>query len=356
LRFNVSRTQLCLLSAVFLCPGTRAQSEEGTPRISVVIGNLLPEEGAAGKAAPSPFESPFGMDFDAAGNMFVVELEGGRVHKLDAAGKFTTIAGDGSKSYRGDGGPARRATFNGMHNVAVTLAGDVYIADTWNHCIRKIDPKSGIVTTVAGTGKRGYSGDGGPASKATFGHVMCITLNATNDQIYVADLTNRRIRRVDLKTHVVETVVGNGKTGVPRDGDVAVESPLVDPRAVAVDSQNRIYVLERLGHALRVVTTDGKIRTVAGTGKPGDQDGPARAAALKSPKHICVDPDDNVIIADEGNALIRKYDARKRTLTRILGRGLGTPPIRLSQPHGVCIEKGTLYVVDTGHDRILRVK
>lgn len=138
-----------------------------------------------------------------------------------------------------------------MHNLAVTPAGDVYIADTWNHCIRKIDPKSGAITTVAG-GKAGYSGDGGPAAKATFDYVMCVTLNATNDQIYVADLKNRRIRCVDLRTGVVETVAGNGKKGVPRDGDIAVESPLVDPRAVVVDSRNRIYVLERSGHALRV--------------------------------------------------------------------------------------------------------
>ena len=99
--------------------------------------------------------SPFGVDFDAAGNMYIVELGGGRVHTLDTRGRFTTIAGDGSKSFSGDGGPAQSATFNGMHNVAVTPAGDVYISDSWNHCIRRIDANTGIITTIAGTGEAG---------------------------------------------------------------------------------------------------------------------------------------------------------------------------------------------------------
>jgi sugar lactone lactonase YvrE len=342
--------------AVLVCLPLGVPAADRAPRVTVVVGNLLPEEGGPKDARPSPLKMPFGIDFDRAGNLFIVELEGGRVHKLTPEGKLTTIAGDGSKGYAGDGGPAGRATFNGMHNVAVTPQGDVYIADTWNNRIRKISKKTGTITTIAGTGAKGYGGDGGPATKAKFDYPMCITLNASNDKLYVADLNNRRIRVVDLKSGTVDTVAGNGKKGVPRDGADAKKSPLIDPRAVAVDSRGRVYILERSGHALRVVTPDGKIHTVAGTGKRGYADGPARKAQLGSPKHLCVDEHDNVYIADEQNHRIRKYDPVKKTVTTVLGGGIGTPPVRLKSPHGVCVEKGTLYVVDSYHDRILRVE
>jgi len=322
-------------------------------RTSVVIGESLvdvknPEAGQ--------LDSPFGVDFDKQGNMYIVELSGGRVHKLNTAGDFTTIAGDGSEGYSGDNGPAKDATFNGMHNIAVTPAGDLYIADSWNHCVRRIDGKTGIITTIAGTGKPGFGGDGGPASSAEFNFLMCVSLNSTNDKLYVADLKNLRIRMVDLKTGMVGTVAGNGKKGVPADGSVATESPLVDPRAVAVDSKNNIYILERGGHALRMVTPDGRIRTVAGTGKAGGTDGAALTAQLNSPKHVAIDLDDNVIIADDQNKRVRLYSPNDGTLTSILGSGVEKPRRGLLRPHGVCVhEDGSIYVVDTGHHRVLRL-
>ena len=325
------------------------------PAVSVVVGNLLPEEGGLAKTNPSPLSSPFGVDFDSRGNMVIIELAGGRIHRRNTTGKLSLVAGDGTADYTGDGGPASNATFNGMHNVAVTPNDDIYIADSWNHCIRKIDGKTGIITMIAGTGQAGDSGDGGSAKLATFNFVMCITLNATNDRLFVANLRNRRIRAVDLKQGTVHRIAGNGSKGVPEDGAVAVDSPLVDPRAVAVDSKDQVYILERGGHALRVVTPDGKIRTVAGTGQKGYRDGPALQAQLSSPKHLCIDAEDNVIIADDQNRAIRKFDAKDRTLTTILGRGIGTPPVQLNRPHGVCIEQGKLYVVDTANDRILRL-
>ena len=329
---------------------------DGRPRAaSVVVGNLTPEEGGVANAKPSPLKSPFGLDFDAVGNMLIVELEGGRVHRRDAEGKFETIGGDGSRGYAGDGGVPAGATFNGMHNVAVTPPGDVFIADSWNHVIRKIDRRTGRITTFAGTGEAGFGGDGGAASEARFNYIMCISLNPSNDRIYVADLRNRRIRVVDLETELVSTVAGNGQKGVPENGDVAVDSPLVDPRAVAVDSKENVYILERGGQALRVVGPDGEIRTVVGkAGKAGYRDGPALAAQLKSPKHICIDSEDCVVIADDQNRLIRRYDPRTETVTTILG-GESVPRIRLSKPHGVCFDRGRLFVVDTGNDRILRV-
>ncbi len=313
--------------------------------VEVVVGS---------KDGNSPLKRPFGVDFTSKGDMIIVELEGGRVHRF-RDGKLSLFSGDGSRSYKGDGGPAKDATYNGMHNVAVTPNDDIYIADSWNHCIRKIYAKTGVVSTIAGTGRPGFGGDGGPATKAKFDYIMCITLNPSNDKLFVADLKNRRIRVVDLKTGIVTTVAGNGKRGKPRDGADALKSPLVDPRAVTVDSKNRVYILERGGHALRVVE-DGKIRTVAGTGKGGFRDGPALKAQFRSPKHLCVDGQDRVIIADDVNRRIRLFDPTTKKVTTLLGEGAGDAKIRLSHPHGVCIEGGMLYIVDTSHHRILRMK
>ncbi len=346
-----SLTALTLLAA--LCP---QPTDAAKPTATVLIGKSLEDSPQTGKPTPGSLNIPFGVDFDAAGNMYIVELTGGRVHKYDAAGKLTQIAGDGSKSYNGDGGPAAKATFNGMHNVAVTPAGDIYIADSWNHCIRKIDAKTGIITTIAGTGEAGFSGDGGPATKATFDFIMCITLTPANDAIYIADLKNRRIRVVDLKTGVASTVAGNGKKGVPQDGAVAVASPLIDPRAVTVDSKGNVYVLERGGNALRIVTPDGKIRTVVGTGKRGTTLGPALQTELGSPKHLCVDAHDNVIIADDVNHRILKYDVKQGIVTALLGTGVENPKRTLNHPHGVYVHTdGSLYVVDSWNHRILRL-
>ena len=308
---------------------------------------------------------PFGIDFDKAGNAYLVELQGGRVLRIDPKGELTRIGGTGSKGNGGDDGPARKATFNGMHSVAVTPDGTVYVADTWNNRIRKIDPKAGMIAAFAGTGKRGYAGDGGPALSAQFGGVYCIAFNADYSTLYVTDLDNRRIRAIDMKTGVVRLIAGNGEKGVPKDGADAQQAPLVDPRAAAVDRNGNVYILERSGHALRVVDRSGKIRTVAGTGKPGNSGdgGDAREATLNGPKHLCIDREDNVIIADTANHVIRKYMPQTGKIMRIAGTGKkgdsgsGGAPLEVSfnEPHGVCIHRdGTLYIVDSLNHRVFR--
>ena len=324
--------------------------------VELLIGSWLPEEGGPNPRAQSPLRSPFGVDFDRSGNMLIVELEGGRIHEWTPNGALRVVSGDGSKSYRGDGGPLAQATYNGMHNVAVTQAGKMYVADSWNHCIREVDLATRAIRTLAGTGTAGFSGDGGPAAEAKFDFLMCVTLNTSEDRLFVADLKNLRIRAVDLDNGTVHTVAGNGAKGTPTDGSIAINSPLVDPRAVTVDSQNRIYILERGGHALRRVDPDGTIRTVAGTGARGFRDGPALEAQLGSPKHVCVDKENRIYIADDVNAAIRCYDPQTETVSTLLGRGFGERRVQLSRPHGVCIENGDLYAVDTGHDRIFRVR
>ena len=185
--------------------------------------------------------------------------------------------------------------------------------------------------------------------------------------MYLADLDNRRVRAVDLKTGIVGAVAGNGKRGVPPDGAEATMAPLVDPRAVAADANGNVYILERSGHALRVVDAKGRIRTVAGTGKAGatGDDGEARQALLNGPKHLCIDLDGNVIIADTENHLIRKVLAKDGKIIRMAGTGkkghggLGGDPLQaeLSQPHGVFVDRsGTLYIADSSNDRVLKIE
>ncbi len=344
-------TRILLTAMAMLLCGMASAGE-----VEFIIGDLMVAEGGTWDAKSSPLTAPFGVDFNSSRDMWIVELEGGRVQKFDAAGKLHHAGGDGSKSYKGDGGKLADATFNGMHNCAVTPNGDLYIADSWNHCVRKVDAATGLISTIAGTGQNGFSGDGGPATLATFDFVMCITLNSTNDLLQIADLNNHRIRAVDLKSGLVTTVAGNGKKGVPNDGDVADQSPLVDPRAVVQDAKGNVWILERGGHALRVVEHDGRIRTVAGTGKKGFVDGPGLTSQFGSPKHLCIDNADNIYIADDENAAIRRLDAKTHEVTTVLGKGQGDARIRLSHPHGVTWENGWLYIVDMGNNRILRMK
>lgn len=349
------------LAALLLAAGLPARAAE---KIVLVAGGGTEAEGPAAKAK---LTGPFGVDFAKDGTMYVVEMVGLRVLRVDDKGMLTHLAGTGTKGNGGDGGPAIRAEFNGPHSLAVGPDGLVYVADTWNNRVRVIDPKTGTIRAFAGTGEKGFAGDGGPADKAQFGGVYCIAFDPKGEQIYLADLDNRRVRAIDMKTRTVRTVAGNGQKGVPQDGAEAVKAPLIDPRAVAADGAGNVYVLERSGNALRVVDGRGRITTVVGTGKAGatGDGGDARRATLNGPKHLCVDGDGNVIIADTENHLIRKYLPKDGKIVRVAGTGqkgtggLDGPPEKaeLNQPHGVTVHKdGTLYISDSSNNRVLRIE
>ncbi len=309
---------------------------------------------------------PFGVDFDQSGAMYVIEYGGHRLIRVKD-GRAEVVVGNGQKGSGGDGGPAAKAQLNSPHSMAIAPSGDVYIADSFNCRVRKIDAKSGMITTFAGTGQKGFSGDGGAAQKAEFGNIYCVAFDPKFERMYLADLDNRRIRMIDMKSGVVSTVAGNGKKGVPKELGNAIDEPLVDPRAVAADDQGNVYVLERSGNALRVVEASGKIKTVAGTGKAGygGDGGPALAAMMNGPKHLWVEKSGDVLIADTENHVIRRFRVKERTMELVAGTGkmgsagVGGPAdqCQLNRPHGV-LERadGTIFIADSENNRVLAIE
>ncbi len=344
-----------VFDAVYAVLQQQSSKVDTEAEVNFLVGDYLKSEGGSWEREQSPLSDPFGIDFDSAGSMYIIELQTGRLHRRLPSGTLQTLRETHSKGFAGDGGPLSRAQFNGPHNCVVTADNRLLIADSWNHCVRSVDLKSMLVETIAGTGDSGYSGDGGPASKAQFDYVMCIALDPSKRTLHIADLRNRCIREVDLPTGRVQTIAGTGEKAEPTDGARADESSLIDPRAVASDTTGNLYILERNANCLRVVRPDGTIHTVAGTGERGWRDGDADRAKFGAPKHICCDPVGNVYIADDVNGAIRKYDPRKREVTTLLGRGFGDPRITLNKPHGVRWYEGALFVVDTGNNRIMRI-
>lgn len=331
---------------------------------------LVAGGGTAEKDAPATqcaLHEPFCTEFTPAGEMVIAEMEhGNRVLKVGQDGVLHVIAGTGAKGASGDGGPATAATFNGIHNLVVTPDGDVVLADTFNSALRRIDGKTGLVTTLAGTARNGFGVEGGPASEAQFATLIQIALDPAGRQLYCADIGHHRIRRIDLAKGIITTVAGNGQSGVPADGVEAINAPLVDPRAVTPDAAGGFYILERSGNALRYVDPAGRIKTVVGTGLGGasGDGGPGVQATMNGPKYIALDRDGTVLIADAENNVIRRYAPKTGLITRVAGTGkpgtagLDGDPLQcqLRRPHGVTVgPDGSLYITDSYNDRILKI-
>jgi NHL repeat len=334
--------------------------------LGLLIGSPSASSSRATLVVQGGLNEPFGVAFAANGDAYIVEMGGNRLSVVDGAGHLRVVAGTGEPGLSGDGGPASQARLNNPHHLAFGPDGRLYVADTQNFCVRAIDLRTGVITRVAGTGVKGFAGDDGPAVDAQFGGIFAIAFRGS--LLYLCDLGNRRVRVVDLTSGIVKTIAGNGEKGVPADGQQALGQPLVDPRAVAVDATGNLYVLEREGHALRVVSTDGTIRTVAGTGTPGfsGDGGPARSAELRGPKHISIDDNDQtVLITDTENHVIRRYSPADGTISRVAGTGtpgsggLGGPADRceLNRPHGAQVRPHSraIYISDSENHRIIRV-
>ena len=353
------RCVLSLASCLLLLSASAGRAD----KLVLVAGG---GDGPDGTEAPkAKLIQPFGVDFTHPpdSRIFIVEMaKGERLRAISWKGELLTLAGTEGKKGNDDGDSAK-ATFNGMHSLAVGPDDNVYLADTWNNRVRVL--ARGKVSAFAGTGEKGFSGDGGPAKDAKFGGCFCVSFDPDKKYLYITDLDNKRIRKVDMATKIVTTVAGNGQKGVPKDGADATGQPLVDPRAHAVDKDGNIWILERGGHALRVVDAKGKIRTVAGTGKAGAGVGKGLEAALNGPKHLCIDRDGSVLIADTENHRIVRFNPKDGTIALVAGTGkkgktLGAgDPLKadFNQPHGVIVhpKTGDIYISDASNGRVLKI-
>ncbi|MFY8228583.1 MAG: hypothetical protein ACOVMC_00480 [Opitutales bacterium] len=313
---------------------------------------------------------PFSIAFDAQGDAYGVEFQpANRVFKWHG-GKIEFVSGVkwnsmGKSPKLPD--PAKLldlapAVYDGMHDISIAPDGAIYLADSFQHRIVRLDPQTHVATLFAGTGKAGFGGDGGQVEQAQFNITMCGTLSPDGAFMTIADIGNHRVRRIDLKTHVVTTLAGNGQKGLPKDGDDALNAPMGDVRATCVAKDGTVYALLRGGNAL-VAVKDGKLNVVVNkAGKKGPAtDGPAAGATMNGPKYVTMDAKGNVLILDTENHCLRLFDPIKQTIRTIIGNGkkgsvVGTDwaGTQLNRPHGARIgPDGRLYVTDTENNRIL---
>lgn len=337
--------------------------------ITTVAGTGSPaNNGSSGKALEMNVGQPFGVEFGPGKSLYITEVLNHRVWRLDqGSGTLTVVAGSGRLGYAGDGGPAGQADLNEPYEVRFDATGNMYFVEMQNHLVRRVDAQSGNISTVAGTGKPGFGGDGGPATKAQLRQPHSIALDGRGG-IYIADIGNHRIRHVDLATGRIESMAGNGEKTLPQDGQSIRGTPILGPRALFIDGRT-MWVALREGHSVwRVELDEGKWRHVAGTGKRGygGDGGPAKNATFDGPKGIAVGPDKNVYIADTENQAIRMIDLKTGLISTVAGGatkangygGDGGPATnaKMARPHGVCVgPDGSIYIGDTLNHRVRRV-
>jgi uncharacterized protein (TIGR03437 family) len=335
--------------------------------ISTVAGNGTAATTGDGGPATSASLQPTGVTVDSAGNIYVADTAKSVIRKIDTAGIITTVAGNGSTQFSGDGGPATSATIylGNQHNgLALDNSGNLYIADYGHNRVRKVDA-SGIITTVAGNGGIGFSGDGGPATGAQLRGPSGVAFDSAGN-LYVVDALNFRVRKVDT-SGIITTVAGIGLTvGTSGDGGPATSAGVL-PTGVAVDAAGNLYIVERDGLDVRKVNPAGIISTIAGVGNgafgfSGDG-GPATAAKMAGPYGVAVDNAGNIYIADYGNNRVRKVDSGGVIHTAAGGGGSlanigdgGPPTSALLQPSDVAVDAaGNYYIADTANNRVRKV-
>ncbi|MBD2700854.1 hypothetical protein IC229_09405 [Spirosoma sp. BT702] len=304
---------------------------------------------------------PSSVAVDGAGNLYITDQYNYRVRKVNASGIITTIAGDLTAGYNGDGRLATSAWLNFPSGVAVDASGDVYIADWYNNRVRKVSAATGIITTVAGNGYGGISVDGGPATAAVLDMPVGVTIDGLGN-LYIVERGNNRIRKVNT-SGIISTVAGNGFYGYSGDGGPATSAHLYEPIAVAVDGAGNLYIADRSNHRIRKVTAaTGIITTLAGTGTAGynGDGGAAISTQLSNPSGVAVDGSGNVYISDKGNRLIRKVNT-SGVISIVAGAGYdgdGGPALsaQLFDPAGLALDGiGNLYIADQNGYRVRKV-
>jgi sugar lactone lactonase YvrE len=349
---------------------TAAQTNQSPDTILTVAGSFPERTPALHVLLPGPPS----VTSDRFGNTYVATFDGNTVLKVTHAGEVIPFAGNGIGGFSGDGGPATEATLDLPVGVATDDAGNVFIADLFNDRVRRVDHRTGIITTYAGNGLQGFSGDGGPATAASlnlfsgsnpFGSP--VALDASGN-LFISDLGNQRIRRVDAATGVINTVAGNGTPGFSGDGGAATSAELHSPSSVAVTPSGTYYINDSFNFVIRRVDgSTGIITTYAGQGGLGfcGDNGPAIDACLLFPDGLAVDDSGNLFIADTQNARIRRVDANTQVITTVAGNGIlgfsgdGASAVasELNLPEGAAVDRaGNILIADAGNNRIREIR
>jgi len=331
--------------------------------ITTVAGNGTEGySGDGGPATSAKLNWPRDIAVGADGSLYIADTNNNCIRKVSIDGTISTVVGTGASGYSGDGGLATNAQLNRPRDVEVGADGALYIADTDNHCIRWVTP-DGVIKTLAGVGTSGYSGDGGSATCAQLAWPQDVAVGM-DGSLYIADTGNHRIRKVTLDG-TISTAVGTGVWGYSGDGRAGKRAQLARPRGVSVDIDGCMYIGDTENHRVRKVALDGTIFTVAGNGTEGysGDGGPAIGAQIAWPRGVVVDSDGCMYIADCGNSVIRKVTL-DGTITTVAGNGTegysgdGGPATRaeLADPHGIMLgADGSLYIGEPRNHCIRKV-
>ncbi len=328
--------------------GTAGHSGDGGPGVRAQVANV------------------YGLEIGPDGALYFCEIDNHIIRRLDLKnGTVSTVAGNGTMGYSGDGGPALKASLNEPYEIRFDRDGNMFFVEMSNNIVRRMDAKSGIISTVAGDGSRGFGGDGGPSTKAQLSRPHSIALDLKGS-LYIADIGNHRVRRVNLRTGKIETFSGTGAKEPTSDGAPVTGTPLNGPRTMAFDKKGDMFLALREGNA--VYRIDMKTRTlhhIAGTGEKGytGDGGPAKSAKLSGPKGIAVGGG-GVYIADTESHTIRRIDLKSGIITTVAGDGTvhdgpdGDPlKCGLARPHGVYVgDDGAVYIGDSENHRVRLLK
>ncbi len=318
--------------------------------------------GDGGRGTRGQLANPFDLAIGPDGALYICDMDNHRVRRLDLqTDTLSTFAGRGEPRYTGDAGPARQAALNQPYELRFDERGGMYIVEMQNHIVRYIDAETGVISTVAGSGQPGFAGDGGPAIEAELDRPHSIELDASGN-LFIADISNHRIRRVDLATGLIETFAGTGAQGPTPDGAPLGGTPLNGPRTLAFRPPHDLYLALREGNAVYRIDLDSEtIHHVAGTGEVGfsGDGGPATAAALAGPKGMALAPDGAIYLADTENHAIRRIATDGRIET-VVGDGNahdgpdGDPlQCGLARPHGVFVDRdGRVFIGDSENHRV----
>jgi sugar lactone lactonase YvrE len=315
------------------------------------------------QATSAQLNGPRTISVDASGSLYIADFNNNRVRKVNASGMITTIVGTGTRGFSGDDGLATAAQLNGPNGINIDPLGNLYISETLGQHIRKVDT-TGTITTFAGGGLP-QLGDGGPATAAQFDPTSGVAFDASGN-LYIADFNNNRVRKVDRLTGIISTFAGNGTTGSTGDGGQATAAQLNGPFAIAFDSTGNLYIADSTGRRVRKVDTAGVVTSFAGTGVSGSagDGGPASSAQINNPQGLAIDSFGNLYISEFGGHRVRKVSLATGIITSVAGIGVtgfagdsgAATAARLNSPQGLAVDpSGVLYIADVGNNRIRKV-